>query len=152
MRDRTTRPLRLGRTLNQTLRQQGLGEGLESLASLNRLWTEVAGPEWRRCSWVRSWDGATLEVGVTGAGAATRLRFEAPALLAGLRKRGLSEAREIRARVQPQDGGVRPERHRRYSPTAAEGVAREAAEVEDADLRAALNRLASHLETPPGED
>lgn len=145
-------PTPLSSSIQQLIDRQGLGEGLESLAELNRLWHRAAGQAWRQCSWVHAWQEGVLEVGVSNPGAATRLRFEAPELRARLQRAGLTQLREIIARVQPQDGAGRARRHRRYSPAAAEGVAREASEVGDPELRAALDRLATHLERPPREE
>jgi hypothetical protein len=143
------RPIPLGNSIQQLITRQGLGEGLESLAELNRLWHRIAGPEWRQCSWVHGWRDGVLVVGVSSPGTATRLRFEAPELRARLQRAGLTQLQEITARVQPEDGLHRPRRHRRYSPSAAQRVAREAEEVTDPELRAALTRLATHLEHPP---
>jgi hypothetical protein len=150
MSTRPPRPDPLAATLDRLLRREGLGQGLADLAALNRAWRAAAGPRWHPCSWVLGWRGNELEVGVTGPAAASRLRFEGPAIAERMRRAGWGSVKGIRARVQPHTDHAERPRHRRYSEAAAAGVAEQADQVADPELRAALQRLAGHLGKPPG--
>lgn len=149
MSHRSPRPNPIADALDELLAREGLGQGLADLSALNRAWGRAAGPQWRRVSWVLGLRGSELEVGVTSPAAATRLRFEADRLVERMRRAGWVSLKGIRARVQPQQEQTAHPRHRHYSETAADGVARQAEEVEDPELRAALLRLAGHLGQPP---
>ncbi|MFB6259851.1 MAG: DciA family protein, partial [Thiohalorhabdaceae bacterium] len=119
-------------------------------SALNRAWYQAAGARWRDCSWVLGWRGSELLVGVTGPAAASRLRFEGPAIAQRLQQAGWADLQGIRARVQPQQESANRRRHRRYSQRAANLVTASAAEVSDPELSAALQRLAGHL-APSGD-
>lgn len=145
-------PDHLANALRDLLVRHDLGQGLEDLSALNRAWYQAAGDRWRGCSWVLGWRGTELLVGVTSPAAASRLRFEGPAIAQRLQQAGWSNLKGIRARVQPQQNpGGRP-RHRRYSEGAASAVAESAAEMADPELRAALQRLAGHLAPSDRDD
>ena len=149
MSTRPPRPHPLAASLDSLLRREGLGQGLADLAALSRAWAAAAGLGWQRASWVLGWHGAELEVGVTGPAAASRLRFEGPAIAERMRRAGWESVKGIRPRVQPQAEQAEGGRHRRYSAEAANGVAHQAEDVADPELRAALQRLARHLGQPP---
>ncbi len=94
----------------------------------NRLWLLTDGPAW-----------------------ASRLRFAVPDLLAGLRAKGAVVA-EVRVRVAPAaDKGVRPDgagTAPRLSQATVEHLKVAAANMDDADLAAALLRLAGSGSAP----
>jgi len=146
---RFARPSSLDHALQDLLTRQGLDEGLNRLAALNRAWLQAAGPSWKGLSWVLGWRDEDLEVAVTSPAAATRLRFEAEAIRQRLHRQGWQGIQRIRARVQPGLATDDPSRGRRYSPEAAAAVAEAAGEIPDDGLRSALENLARHLADSP---
>lgn len=148
---RFARPSSLDHALQDLLARQGLDEGLNRLAALNRAWLQAAGPSWQGHSWVLGWREEDLEVAVTSPAAATRLRFEAEAIRQRLHHQGWQGIQRIRARVQPGLATEEASRGRRYSPEAAASVAEAASDISDEGLRSALEDLARNLAGSPDD-
>lgn len=134
------------------LDRKSLTSRIQTLDDLNRSWIRAVGHEWSSCSFVLGLQGNTLRVGVRTPAQATRLRFATPSLIQRLRSESLPTLKAIQFQVQPSLEQPRPQRGRTYSQRAATNLTRAAEKIEDHELRAALMRLAQHIQAPPSQD
>ena len=137
--------------LRQTIRERGWADSLRSHRSLERAWERAAGADLAEQTVGIRLAGGELEVFVSGPGTATQVRFQARGILTALRANGIAEATSLRPRVLPT-AGRQPQRHRHYSPVAADRISRAAESVPDDELRDALQHLARTLARPPTEE
>ncbi len=143
-------PLKL--TIADYLDRKSLTPRIQTLDDLNRSWIRAVGREWSSCSFALDLQGDTLRVGVRTPAQATRLRFTTRSLIQRLRSESLPTLKAIQFQVQPSLEPPRPQRGRTYSQQAATNLSRAAEQIEDDELRAALIRLAQHIQVPPSQE
>lgn len=133
----------------QRLLDGSLQELTERARMLGRLTAEVRrlAPEIGRHCRVANLRAGMLVIQVDSPAWATRLRYQGPALVRQLRRRGHSEIQEVRIQVAPEAGPQAPAPRRpRLSPASGELLQQTADAVEGDALRAALRRLAGRAD------
>lgn len=126
---------------------KALFDEAQRLAHLQRLVESQLQPAAREHCHIASWRGGCLLLIVTDGHWATRLRYQQRRLQRQLQLlEEFATLTKILFKVQPQSGHIRGTRHAPYlSKSAAQGIATSAEGISDPRLRAALERLASHV-------
>lgn len=133
----------------QRLLDGSLQELTERARMLGRLTAEVRrlAPEIGRHCRVANLRAGMLVIQVDSPAWATRLRYQGPALVRQLQRRGHSEVQEVRIQVAPEAGPRVPAQRRpRLSSASGELLQQTADAVEGDALRAALRRLAGRAD------
>lgn len=137
--------LHINRFLRRNRIAAGLLEAVERDAALLQATRRLLAADLRGHCLHATLEGAQLWLLTDGPVWASRLRFAAPELVAGLRQVGMA-ATEVRVRVAPAAIQVQPtdgaKTQARLSAATAAHLKRAAATMDDADLAAALLRLA----------
>ncbi|MFT5781454.1 MAG: hypothetical protein ACI9EB_000819 [Pseudomonas sp.] len=122
----------------------------QRLNQLQRALESQLQPAAREYCHLASWREGCLLLIVTDGNWATRLRYQQRRLMRQLQQLDeFSGLQRILFKVQPPNNTVRPpERHIELSSCAAQSIQTTADGISDPNLRAALERLASHAKKP----
>lgn len=140
--------------LRETKTLKSLFGEAQRLARLQQLLESQLQPAARPHCRVASWRGGYLLLIVGDGQWATHLRYQQKRLLRQLRQFGeFAELAQILFKVQPSPPAQRSAgRQPRLSEDAAQTLRSAASSIEDPNLRAALERLASHTRQRPPHD